>query len=196
VGPLCIIYCIYTQIYIYIHTHTESSFYLPLWWCSITMRDKIWSWRFHKNAFYFVLYFINRFLLLQAMPSTTLTSSASLFLFYTHTHTQSFVGSLAALTFSDLLATPAAGISQVKGCMARPTQLCSVEGLNSTGFCVWLFLLVIYKLCQPAVHSRPSRTELCRNDVSCFCAWHGSSGDTSGETHFYSWKWIIKGLSQ
>lgn len=106
------------------------------------------SFEFHGFAFYFMLYFITRFLLLQAMPSASFARSESLLLFsaHIHTHTQAFVGSLAALTFSDLLATPAAGISQVKGCMARPAPLCSVEGLNSTGFCVWLFLLVIYKL--------------------------------------------------
>ncbi len=92
-----------------------------------------------------MLHFINRFQLLQAMPSASFFLSLSLFLSQ-HIYTQPFVGSKAALTFSDLLAPPAAGTSQVKGCMARPKLLCSVEGLNSTGFCVWLFLLVIYKL--------------------------------------------------
>ncbi len=42
----------------------------------------------------------------------------------------------------------------------------------SDSFC-WLFIN-----CQPAVHSRPSLTELCCTDVCCFCAWHGSSGDS------------------
>lgn len=165
----------------------QFSFYPPLWWCSITMGDNciIWSWWFHGFVFYFMLYFITRFLLLQAMSSAALTRSASLLLFSAHTYTCLLLA--AWLSWHSLICwqRQVLALAKLKTVWQDRHRFARWRGWTalafvSDSFC-WLFINCVNLPCIPGLLWL---SFMHHTDVSCFCAWHGCSGDSSYETHF------------
>lgn len=120
------------------------------------------SFEFHGFAFYFMLYFITRFLLLQAMPSASFARSESLLLFSAHIHTHTHRLLLAALLpWHSLICwqRQLLALAKLKAAWQDRHRFARWRGWTalafvSDSFC-WLFIN-----CQPAMHSRSSLTEL------------------------------------